>query len=94
MCMNCGCHLPHDQHGHEANITVEDLIRAGEANDQSLRQTVDHIVETLAVYERDERAGGGRVATPAGAVDEPGLARPAGSEPAPQAPRGSPGSES
>ena len=46
MCMNCGCGLPHDDHGNPANITAEDLARAGEANDQSLRESAQHILET------------------------------------------------
>ena len=92
MCMNCGCRLPHDQHGHPANITVEDLQQAADANHQSLRETVDHIVETLAVYEREvegEGSGSG-----GGAGGSHGLEHPAGGQPAPTAERGTPETES
>ena len=43
MCMNCGCGKPEDRHGDEANITLSDLRAAGEANDQSLDETISNI---------------------------------------------------
>ena len=35
MCLNCGCGEPNERHGKDANITLEDVRRAGEANGQS-----------------------------------------------------------
>ena len=32
MCLNCGCGKPDDDHGNEADITMDDLRKAGEAN--------------------------------------------------------------
>jgi hypothetical protein len=43
MCLNCGCGQPDDDHGNEANITMDDLRRAGEANGQDVDQTVANI---------------------------------------------------
>ncbi len=48
MCMNCGCGMPDDKHGNDANITASDLRRAGEANGQSMGDTVTHIQQAAA----------------------------------------------
>lgn len=56
MCMNCGCGQPEETHGNPANLTLEDVQRAGDANGQDLRTTAEHI---LAAVEHIE-AGHGR----------------------------------
>ena len=43
MCLNCGCGKPDDDHGNDANITMDDLRKAGEANGQDVDQTVANI---------------------------------------------------
>lgn len=55
MCMNCGCGVPDDRHGDPANITAADLQRAGDANGQSLAETVRNIAAT---QEQMEGKGG------------------------------------
>jgi hypothetical protein len=77
MCMNCGCGLPHEDHGNPANITAEDLQRAGEANHQTLRESAQHIVETVALLDAsrlDDRglAPSGATGATSGAVAERG----------------------
>jgi hypothetical protein len=70
MCMNCGCGQPHEDHGKPANITAADLQRAGEANHQSLRESAQHILETVELIDasgRDDQGAarsGGRGGTP------------------------------
>lgn len=64
MCMNCGCGQPHEDHGKPENITAEDLVRAGKANGQSLRESAEHILETVQLLD-----------TPR--LDDRGLAEPA-----------------
>jgi hypothetical protein len=81
MCLNCGCGEPNEDHGNPANITAEDLRRAGEANDQSLRESAQHIVETVERLDASDR-------------DHHGLAQPAGPAGAGDAPRGTPETES
>ncbi len=81
MCMNCGCGQPDDDHGDEANITASDLRRAGEANDQSLRESAQHILETVELLD-------------AARSDDAGLAKPAGPAGAAGGARGTPASES
>jgi hypothetical protein len=80
MCMNCGCGQPHEDHGNAANITATDLQRAGDANHQSMRQSAQHILETVQLI---DTAGG----------EEPGVARPAGRDGG-RAERGTPATES
>jgi hypothetical protein len=66
MCMNCGCGQPHDDHGKPENITLEDLQQAGAANNQSLRESAQHILETARLVEdepspdRGSQGEGGR----------------------------------
>ena len=40
MCLNCGCGDPNDRQGNDANITFEDVRRAGEANGQSVEESL------------------------------------------------------
>ena len=84
MCLNCGCGQPHEDHGNTANITAADLQRAGDANDQSLRESSQHIVETVELLESSDRQHQG-LAQPAGPSGPAGGADPA---------RGTPASES
>ena len=81
MCMNCGCGQPHEDHGNPANITAAELRRAGEANDQSLRESAQHIIETVALLD-------------AAGSDSRGLAQPAGPAGGTGGGRGTPSTES
>lgn len=40
MCLNCGCGEPNERHGDDANITLDDVRRAGEANGQSVEESL------------------------------------------------------
>jgi hypothetical protein len=40
MGLNCGCGEVDERHGKEANITLEDVRRAGEANGQSVEESL------------------------------------------------------
>ena len=46
MCLNCGCHLAHDQHGDKANITYEDLKRAADSNKMGVAESLRMMLET------------------------------------------------
>ena len=85
MCMNCGCGQPHEDHGKPDNITLEALQKAGAANDQSLRESAQHILETAQLV-ADKPADDRGLAQPAAATG----AAAAGS----QGGRGTPASES
>ena len=55
MCMNCGCGEPEERHDSPSNITRSDLERAGEANGQTLAETMRNLQEA---YRSDRvRAG-------------------------------------
>lgn len=84
MCMNCGCGQPNEDHGKAENITAERLQRAAEANGQSMRESAQHIIETVELLDASRR-------------EHQGLAQPAGpSGPAGggDVPRGTPATES
>jgi hypothetical protein len=46
MCLNCGCHDAHDDHGNPANITYEDVKKAAEANDMGVAASIAMMLET------------------------------------------------
>ena len=81
MCMNCGCGQPNDDHGNSANITADALARAGKANDQSLRESAQHILETVELLDGSRR-------------DSSGLGQPAGATGGQGGGRGTPATES
>jgi hypothetical protein len=94
MCLNCGCGEPADDKGKPENITIRDLRDAAAANGQTLRASAQHIQEAVAAYE--QRGSFTGIASSEGdrGASGAGLAQPAGSEPAPAAPKGTPGTES
>lgn len=50
MCYNCGCKLPYDDHGDPANITEEDLRKAGKAEAMEgagLKQAKQNVLELI-----------------------------------------------
>jgi hypothetical protein len=81
MCMNCGCGRPDDDKGNPANITAADLQKAADANDQTLRESAQHILEGVELVDGSARGGSG-------------LAEPAGSTGGQGGGRGTPASES
>ncbi len=94
MCMNCGCGTPNEDHGKPANITASDLQRAGDVNRQSLRESAQHILETVSLIDaprRDDPAEG-----PVGSAGRPGTPAERGTsaERGTQAERGTPATES
>lgn len=40
MCLNCGCGELNERHGNDANIILDDVRRAGEANGQSVEESL------------------------------------------------------
>jgi hypothetical protein len=81
MCMNCGCGQPNEDHGKPENLTAAHLRRAGEANDQSMRESAQHIIESVELL--DSSKGNDR-----------GVARPAGITGGQGGGRGTPATES
>ncbi len=59
MCMNCGCGVPEDRHGDPANITATDLRRAGEANGQTLEETMRNLNDAVEQLRGQEPQAGG-----------------------------------
>jgi hypothetical protein len=59
MCLNCGCGEPNDRHGNDANITMDDLRKAGEANGQDVDQTMANIEQAYHASPEATDAGQG-----------------------------------
>ena len=60
MCLNCGCGEPNDRKDKEANITLDDVRRAGEANGQ----TVEESLRNMGMAARQVVAGQGEQSSP------------------------------
>ncbi len=43
MCVSCGCGAPHEKHGDDANITMDDIERAARAANLSTTEVADNI---------------------------------------------------
>ena len=56
MCLNCGCNQPNERHGNDANITADDVRRAGEANGQDLATSVANMRSALGALAGNETA--------------------------------------
>jgi hypothetical protein len=57
MCLNCGCHEAHNDHGNPANITYESVKKAAAANDMGIAESIAMMLETAEedrVSHRDE----------------------------------------
>jgi len=59
MCMNCGCGRPNDDKGNALNITAEELRAAAQINNQSLRESAQHILEAVERLDRPRRGASG-----------------------------------
>jgi len=59
MCLNCGCGEPDERHGNDANITLDDVRRAGEANGQSVEESLRNMgmAARQAVTVQDGQSG-------------------------------------
>ena len=55
MCLNCGCGQPNEKHGKDENITLDDVRRAGEANGQSVEESL----RNMGMAARQVVMGGG-----------------------------------
>jgi hypothetical protein len=56
MCLNCGCGEPNERHGDDANIVMDDLRKAGDANGQDLDQVMANIEQTYHASDESRAA--------------------------------------
>ena len=68
MCLNCGCGEPNERHGKDANITLEDVQRAGEANGQSVEESL----RNMGMTARQVVAGQGEDSSSTGGQSQQG----------------------
>lgn len=58
MCMNCGCGEPNERHGDDANITMEDLRKAGEANGLDVDTVMSNMEQAYHQSPEAQQSGG------------------------------------
>ncbi len=68
MCLNCGCGEPNERHGKDTNITLEDVERAGEANGQSVEESL----RNMGMTARQIVTGQGQQSGPGGGPSHQG----------------------
>lgn len=47
MCLTCGCLLPHEDHGKEAYLTIEDLEKSAAIDGYDLDEAVENLIATV-----------------------------------------------
>lgn len=53
MCLTCGCHLPHENHGKNDYLVIEDLEKSAAIDGYSLDKAVRFLVETVEVAKKE-----------------------------------------
>lgn len=56
MCLTCGCGEPFEDHGDEAHITYDDLVRAADAAEISVDEAASNLTATLSSVVVEEEA--------------------------------------
>jgi hypothetical protein len=54
MCLDCGCHLPSEDHGDARHILLVQLQGAADASDIPLEEAASNIVETVGALTPEE----------------------------------------
>ena len=49
MCLTCGCHLPHENHGKKDYLTIEDLEKSAAIDRYSIETAMRYLIETVAI---------------------------------------------
>jgi len=55
MCLTCGCMKPHDDHGKDEYLTIEDLEAGARLDEMSLDDAVRNLVKTSTSPRRSRR---------------------------------------
>ncbi|MDQ3765749.1 MAG: hypothetical protein M3346_00140 [Actinomycetota bacterium] len=54
MCLTCGCKLPHEDHGKEDYLTIEDLEKSAALDEIGLDEAVKRLIECVEVAKNEE----------------------------------------
>ncbi|HVE76169.1 MAG TPA: hypothetical protein VND22_05330 [Actinomycetota bacterium] len=54
MCLTCGCKLPHEDHGKEDYLTIEDLEKSAALDEIGLDEAVKRLIECVEVAKKEE----------------------------------------
>lgn len=53
MCLTCGCHLPHENHGKKDYLLIEDLEKSAAIDGYSLDKALKFLIETVEVAKKE-----------------------------------------
>lgn len=53
MCLTCGCHLPHENHGKADYLLIEDLKKSAAIDNYSIDQAMRHLIETVKMARKE-----------------------------------------
>lgn len=54
MRLTCGCMLPHDRHGGQNHLIIEELERSARVDNMSLDEAVKNLIKTVDVAKREK----------------------------------------
>lgn len=53
MCLTCGCHLPHENHGKTEYLLIEDLEKSAAIDNYSIDQAMRYLIETVDIAKKE-----------------------------------------
>jgi hypothetical protein len=53
MCLTCGCHLPHENHGKKDYLLIEDLEKSAAIDNYTIDQAMRYLVETVEIAKKE-----------------------------------------
>ncbi len=53
MCLTCGCHLPHENHGKKDYLLIEDLEKSAAIDGYTLDNALKYLIETVEVAKQE-----------------------------------------
>jgi hypothetical protein len=53
MCLTCGCHLPHENHGKADYLLIEDLEKSAAIDSYSIDQAMRYLIETVEIAKKE-----------------------------------------
>jgi len=54
MCLTCGCMLPHDRHGSQDHLIIEDLEKSARVDNMTLDKAVENLLLTIDVAKHEK----------------------------------------
>lgn len=56
MCLTCGCHLPHEDHGKKDYLVFEDLKKSAAIDNYTVDKAMQYLIETVEIAKKEGAA--------------------------------------